>query len=97
VLIPDNDIINNRVKVTKTKNGGNFNWQDILSDLFVVYSQKEKPNKASVKIKYRGNWFFIKDNDMESKYTLMLLNQISALQSGNLEKVGPVLTLPVSQ
>jgi hypothetical protein len=34
---------------------------------------------------------------MESKYTLMLLNQISALQSGNLEKVGPVLTLPVSQ
>jgi len=97
VLIPNDDIINSRVKVTKTRNGGNFNWQDILSDLFVVYSQKERPNKASVRIKYRGNWFFIKDNDMESKYTLMLLNQISALQSGNLEKVGPVLTLPVSQ
>jgi len=27
----------------------------------------------------------------------MLLNQISALQSGNVEKTGPVLTLPVSQ
>ena len=97
VLIPNDDIINSRVKVTKTKDGGNFNWQDILSDLFVVYSKKEKPNNASVKVKYRGHWFFIKDNDMESKYTLMLLNQISALQSGNLEKVGPVLTLPVSQ
>ena len=97
VLIPNDDIINSRVKVTKTKDGGNFNWQDILSDLFVVYSQKEKPNNASVKVKYRGHWFFIKDNDMESKYTLMLLNQISALQSGNIEKVGPVLTLPVSQ
>jgi len=97
VLIPNEDIINNRVKVTKSKDGGSFNWQDILSDLFVVYSQKEKPSNASVKVKYRGHWFYIKDNDMESKYTLMLLNQISALQSGNLEKVGPVLTLPVSQ
>ena len=97
VLIPDHDIVNNRVKVTKTKDGQNFNWQNILSDLFVVYSQKEKPINASVKVKYRGHWFFIKDNDMESKYTLMLLNQISALQSGNIEKVGPVLTLPVAQ
>ena len=97
VLIPHEDIINNRVKITKTKDGENFNWQDILLDLFVVYSQKEKPSNASVAVKYRGHWFFIKDNDMESKYTLMLLNQISALQSGNLEKVGPVLTLPVSQ
>ncbi|MDA9642721.1 hypothetical protein N9S84_01360, partial [Nitrosomonadales bacterium] len=84
-------------KVTKTKDGQNFNWQNILSDLFVVYSQKEKPINASVKVKYRGHWFFIKDNDMESKYTLMLLNQITALQSGSLEKVGPVLTLPVSK
>ena len=97
VLIPNDDIINNRVKITKTEDGQNFNWQNILSDLFVVHSQKEKPRNASVKVKYRGHWFFIKDNDIESKYTLMLLNQISALQSGNLEKVGPVLTLPVSQ
>jgi len=97
VLIPHDDIINNRVKVTKTKDGQNFNWQNILSDFFVVYSQKEKPSNASVKVKYRGHWFFIKDDDMESKYTLMLLNQISALQSGDLEKVGPVLTLPVAQ
>ena len=97
VLIPNDDIINNRVKITKTEDGQNFNWQNILSDLFVVHSQIEKPRNASVKVKYRGHWFFIKDNDIESKYTLMLLNQISALQSGNLEKVGPVLTLPVSQ
>ena len=52
VLIPHDDIINNRVKVTKTKDGQNFNWQNILSDFFVVYSQKEKPSNASVKVKY---------------------------------------------
>ena len=45
-----------------------------------LYSSKEKPNNASVKVQYRGNWFYIRDNDMQSKYTLMLLNQISALQ-----------------
>ena len=69
----------------------------VLSDLFTVYSSKEKPDNASVKVQYRGNWFYIRDNDMQSKYTLMLLNQISALQSGVIEKVGPVLTIPVSQ
>ena len=97
VLIPEDDLSNHRVKITKKKNGESFDWQDILSDLFVVYSGKEKPANASIKVQYRGYWFYIKDNDMESKYTLMLLNQISALQSGKIEKAGPILTLPVSQ
>ena len=97
VVVPKDDLVNGRVQITKTNSGDIFDWNNVLSDLFTVYSSKEKPKNASVAVQYRGHWFFIKDNDMQSKYTLMLLNQISALQSGTVEKVGPVLTIPISQ
>ena len=98
IIIPKEDIEMGRVQITKNNSGEIFDWNKVLSGLFTVYSSKENPNNASVKVQYRGNWFYIRDNDMQSKYTLMLLNQISALQSGVIEKVGPVLTttsLPV--
>ena len=97
VIIPEEDIKKGRVQITRTSMGESFDWNDVLSDLFVVHSSKDVPTDAVVAVQYRGYWFYIKDNDMDSKYTLMLLNQISALQSGNVEKAGPVLTLPVSQ
>lgn len=96
VSIPADDIKEGRVTVTKNQNGEEFNWQDVMNDLFTVHTSKNPPKKATIAVEYRGNWFFIKDNDMQSKYTLMLLNQIAALQSGQIEKAGPILTLPVS-
>tara|TARA_Y100000022_G_scaffold185418_1_gene181199 strand:- start:92 stop:1210 length:1119 start_codon:yes stop_codon:yes gene_type:complete len=97
IIIPKEDLDQGRVQITKNNSGEIFDWNNVLSGLFTVYSSKDKPDSASVSVQYRGNWFYIKDNDMQSKYTLMLLNQISALQSGVIEKVGPVLTIPVSQ
>jgi len=97
IIIPEDDLKNGRVQITKTPMGEPFDWNNVLSDLFVVYSSKDRPTDAVVSVQYRGYWFYIKDNDMDSKYTLMLLNQISALQSGKVEKAGPILTLPVSQ
>lgn len=96
VEVPSDDIANGRVTITKNKNGEIFDWQKVLDGLFTVYTSKNPPEQAAIAVEYRGNWFYIKDNDMESKYTLMLLNQISALQSGKIEKSGPILTLPVS-
>ncbi len=97
VIIPEEDLMKGRVQITKTSMGELFDWNNVLSGLFVVHSSKDRPTDAVVAVQYRGYWFYIRDNDMDSKYTLMLLNQISALQSGNVEKTGPVLTLPVSQ
>ena len=97
VIVPKADLALGRVTITKTDAGDIFDWNDVLSNLFTVHSSKERPKDASVSVQYRNHWFYIKDNDMESKYTLMLLNQISALQSGTLEKIGPVLTIPVTQ
>ena len=96
VEVPVDDISNGRVTVTKDEEGNTFDWNQVLNGIFSVHTSKEAPSQATVAVEYRGNWFFIKDNDMQSKYTLMLLNQISALQSGKIEKAGPILTLPVS-
>lgn len=96
VTIPADDIKEGRVTVTKNQNGEDFDWQDVLNDLFTVHTSKKPPEQATIAVEYRGNWFYIKDDDMQTKYTLMLLNQIAALQSGQIEKSGPILTLPVS-
>ena len=96
VSIPADDIQEGRVTVTKNESGEDFDWQDVMDNLFTVHTSKKPPEQATIAVEYRGNWFYIKDNDMQSKYTLMLLNQIAALQSGQIEKAGPILTLPVS-
>ena len=49
-------------------------------------------------VKYRGHWFYIMDNDLESKRTLGLLTSLIRLtiSAGGAQNV-PVLTLPVSR
>ena len=97
VIIPEEDLEKGRVQITKNDKGEIFDWGDVLSNLIIVHSSKERPKNSSVAVQYNSHWFYIKDNDMQSKYTLMLLNQISALQSGKVIRAGPILTLPVSQ
>jgi hypothetical protein len=50
---------------------------------------------AFVAIPYRGQWFYLADNDLESKSTFMLLSQLFRLQAGAAKAAGPTLTLPV--
>jgi hypothetical protein len=47
--------------------------------------------------RHRGHWFYIADDDETSKSTFTLLNQLFALQSGDVEETKPVLTLPVGR
>jgi len=96
VQIPPQDLAAGRVTVTRDPDGRPFDWSRLLGDLFVVHTQKEPPQNAAVAINYRGNWFYVDDSDMQSKYTLMLLGQLSALQAGKVERAGPLLTLPVT-
>jgi hypothetical protein len=50
---------------------------------------------AFVAIPYRGNWFYLADNDLDSKSTFMLLMQLFRLQAGSAKSIGPTLTIPV--
>ena len=98
VQVPEEHIMQNKVQITKTADGEVFDWDSIFGDLFQIQSSRQEPSEdiAAVKCFWRGYWFYIDDTDIESKNTFMLLNQITALQSGAMDKSGPLLTLPVN-
>jgi len=98
VQVPEEHIMQNKVQITKTADGEVFDWDSIFGDLFQIQSSRQEPSEeiAAVKCFWRGYWFYIDDTDIGSKNTFMLLNQITALQSGAMDKSGPLLTLPVN-
>ena len=96
VNIPTTDAQLGRAMITRNKNGQPFDWSLVVGDLVDVRSKTEKPGNARIAVKYRGAWFFIDDSDLNTKYTLLLLEQLAALLGGKVKKAGPVLTLPVS-
>jgi hypothetical protein len=63
--------------------------------LFTVQSSPQEPQNASVKVFYRDSWFYIEDNDLNSKTTFVLLSMLVMLQSGDTTKITPLITLPV--
>jgi hypothetical protein len=62
--------------------------------LFHVQSSAEEPEYAAVKVHYRNSWFYIADNDADSKTTFALVSMLVMLQSGDTSKVTPLITLP---
>ena len=83
------------VTQTKGKDDSVFDWNKVTGDLFRVRSSASKPLSSFVAVPYRGNWFYIADNDLESKSTFMLLTQLFNLQAGQIKTVAPALTIGV--
>lgn len=95
VEVPPKDIKAGRVTVTRDQNGEPFDWMQVTAGLMRIRSSASRPSNAAVAVLYRGSWFYIDDSDLDSKSTFSMLGQIFALQSGDVEKMTPVLTLPV--
>lgn len=95
VEVPQAHIEKGLVTVTKNPDGSVFDWHDVTGDLLNVYSSATPPVDAFVKLRYRNSWFYIADNDLESKSTFMLLNQLFNLLAGDIKKAAPVLTIRV--
>ncbi len=93
VRIPDEDRM--YASSTSHENGEPVNWDNYMRDILEVHVTDSKPSDAHVRVSYRGRWFSISDSDENSKTTLLLMNLIFALQSGNPTSSGPILTLPV--
>lgn len=83
------------VTVTRLASGERFDWAEVCGDLLRIQSSASQPDNAAIRVKYRGHWFFIADNDLNSKSTFSLLSQITALQAGGVPSAGPVMTLPL--
>lgn len=81
------------VTVMRDEAGAPADWSVFLNDLFNVRSSKSKPQAAFVKIYYRDHWFWIADDDLDSKTSFNLLVFLLALQSADNARPGPLLTI----
>jgi hypothetical protein len=81
--------------VTKDEQGQPFDWSRLTGKVMAVHSQKERPASAAVAVQHRGWWFYIADNDTNSKITFSLLNTLFQLQATTGAGKSPLLTLPV--
>lgn len=78
---PAADYTKGKIRPTERADGSPFDWQELLGDVFRVRSSDKAPAEASVAIPYRGSWFYIADDDLDSKSTFVLLTQLIALHS----------------
>ena len=97
VTPPERDELAGRVTVTRDERGKRFDWNSLTGGLMRIASSNLPPGNAYVAIRYRGSWFYVDDSDLASKSTFSLLMQLFALQAGDVNSAGPVLTLPVGR
>ena len=98
IAIPPEHVESGLVTITQTPEATPFDWSDTpAGKVFKIMPSTSKPDNAFIAIPYRGTWFFIQDNDSESKSTFMLLRQLFNLQAGQAKTSGPRLTLPVGR
>lgn len=83
------------VTVTKDEHDQVFDWSRLTGKVMTVHSQNERPANAAVAVQHRGWWFYIADNDANSKITFSLLNTLFQLQATTGTGKSPLLTLPV--
>ena len=95
VVIPRRDVDRKAVSFTLDEQGAVFDWQLVAGDLFRVESSDVRPEFAFRVARYRNSWFYIRDDDVESKGTFMLFASLLSLRAGESPKSSTALTLPV--
>ncbi|MDP5007796.1 MAG: hypothetical protein NWQ13_02060 [Glaciimonas sp.] len=97
VEVPATDISSGKIRTTVESDGVTpFDWQKMLNGVFKVKSSSTPPaaGSTSVAVPYRGVWFYIDDNDLDSKATFVLLTQLISLHSVP-PKGGPTLSYSI--
>ncbi len=95
VCVPEEHVISGVVPTTPGPDGRPFDWTRITAGNFVVHHQKHRPRDAEVAVQYRGYWFYIASNDVNSRAALSILEIEFALQESDGKPAGPLLTLPI--
>jgi hypothetical protein len=97
VCVPEEHIATREAPVTLEPDGRPFDWTRITAGNFFVASQKGRPRDAEVAVHYRGYWFFIPKNDVNSRSALAILEILFSLQDTDETNNSPVLTLPAGR
>ena len=92
---PEAHVAAGSVTETVTMEGAPFDWSALGDGLFRVHASESLPRDAFTRVRYRDHWYFIRDDDLDTKSTFGLLAQLFNLQAGQQSGGGPLLTLPV--
>ena len=95
VCVPEEHVRSGVAPVTPGPDGQPFDWTRVTAGNFFVHAQKHRPRDAEVAVHYRGYWFYIAPNDVNSRAVLAILEILFALQESDGRNVGPLLTLPI--
>lgn len=82
--------IGNQVKL---QNGQYFDWKQVVGGLIDVKFCQSIPERAYIYVYYRGYYFYIDDEDHNSKEGMSLLMIINGIFQGNIQSVLPVFTV----
>lgn len=93
VEVPEEHERQGLVTVTRDPGGGRFDWDTVLLGMFRVHAGAEAPAGATLKVRYRGHWFWIDDSDLNTKTTFNLLSMLFSLEGSNGQKAVPLLTI----
>ena len=97
VEVPEGHYQKGLVNVTTDEYGRPFDWDELLRGVFRVRVSRFWPKDAYLAVPYRGYWYSIADNDLDTKATLNLLEEIFSLQvRGGGDKL-PLLTLGIGR
>jgi len=97
VCVPEEHELSGVAPVTPGPDGRPFDWTQVTAGNFLVHAQKHRPRAAEVAVHYRGYWFYIAPNDVNSRAVLAVIEILFGLQESDGKSVGPLLTLPIGR
>jgi len=97
VEVPETDLVKGVARRYVSPQGQVSDLRPFTKDLLDVRSASSPPGDAYVAVSYRGLWYFIADNDLMSKEVLSIVAALYDLQSKEVQRLQPVLTLPVGR
>ena len=95
VCLPECHVTSGVAPMTVDETGQLYDWSTVTQGLFQVCSSRRRPKNAEVAVKYRGHWFYIPSNDVNSRSVLAIYEILFAVQESSGSTVGPLLTLPL--
>jgi hypothetical protein len=81
------------VEVPSDAESGDVEWNRALGGVFAMHSGPARPDAAVLAVFHRGHWFWIADDDRESRTTFLLLSLLTSLKSGESAAQAPLLTI----
>ena len=95
VCVPPEHVAGGIAPTTRGPGGAPYDWRRVTAGQFQIASSKKRPPDAEVAVEYRGYWFSIPRNDVNSRAILSIVETLFSLQESGDKPSGPLLTLPV--